>query len=173
MRQGLPSLSGRPPEISTAEKCAETLPHPIPSPNKLSIAERVARCNSVTHQAAAVPALIFNDEADAATPDTLAARTSGRQNAPPGRDRGSDPLRNRRRRSSRSCRVWSAPPQSSLGALAWRRRGRERSTPIHSGISHETFVCATSHASAPIQAPVRIVMCPQRTPSSVSRRSSP
>lgn len=34
-------------------------------------------------EAAAVPALIFDDEADAATPDTtLAARTSGRQNVP-------------------------------------------------------------------------------------------
>jgi hypothetical protein len=35
-------------------------------------------------EAAAVPALIFDDEADAATPDTtLAARTSGRTNVPP------------------------------------------------------------------------------------------
>jgi len=35
-------------------------------------------------EAAAVPALIFDDEADAGTPDTtLAARTSGRHNAPP------------------------------------------------------------------------------------------
>lgn len=35
-------------------------------------------------EAASVPALIFDDEADAATPDTtLAARSSGRQNAPP------------------------------------------------------------------------------------------